>query len=92
MLPDNAYVRAVIQAQDTAPATNQDPFSTLTERQKTVVGLLYELDSTKAIANRLGLSQITVKSHLTKIFTKMGVASRTQAAVKWELHSRGIKA
>jgi DNA-binding NarL/FixJ family response regulator len=32
------------------------------------------------IADRLGLSESTVKSHLSSAFTKLGVASRAEAA------------
>jgi two-component system NarL family response regulator len=35
----------------------------------------------KQIAKRLGISEKTVKGHLTNVFQKLGIASRTQAAV-----------
>jgi len=35
----------------------------------------------KQIARRLGISERTVKAHLTSVFASIGVADRTQAAV-----------
>ena len=35
----------------------------------------------KVIARRLGISERTVKAHLTSIFARLGVADRTQAAL-----------
>ncbi len=65
--------------------TRGDP---LTRREAEIVGLLFELDCNKAIANRLGLSEVTVKSYLTSAFAKMGVVSRLQAAVLWDREQR----
>ena len=35
----------------------------------------------KQIGRQLGISERTVKAHLTKIFSTLGVADRTQAAL-----------
>ena len=35
----------------------------------------------KLIARRLGISERTVKAHLTSIFQRLGVSDRTQAAL-----------
>ncbi|MDQ1709536.1 MAG: hypothetical protein QOG49_921, partial [Frankiaceae bacterium] len=35
----------------------------------------------KNIARRLGISERTVKAHLTKVFQAIGVTDRTQAAL-----------
>jgi DNA-binding NarL/FixJ family response regulator len=35
----------------------------------------------KAIARRLGISEKTVKAHLTSVYREIGVTDRTQAAL-----------
>ena len=40
----------------------------------------------KQIARRLGISERTVKAHLTSAFQRIGVADRTQAALWAERH------
>lgn len=55
---------------------------TLTHRQQQVFDLIRERGaSNKAIAKTLGISESTVKLHVTEIFKKYGVRSRTQLAV-----------
>ncbi|HEY0450564.1 response regulator transcription factor [Actinophytocola sp.] len=41
----------------------------------------------KTIARRLGISDRTVKSHLTNIYQRLGVTDRTQAAL-WAQRQR----
>lgn len=53
----------------------------LTERQAEVLGLMASGKSNREIAALLGLSEGTVKIHLTAIFKALGVTSRTQAMV-----------
>jgi len=53
----------------------------LTSRQQEIVTLLMDGHSNKEIGMRLGLAEITVKTHLTAIFRLLGVVNRTQAVV-----------
>ena len=53
----------------------------LTDRQAEVLGLMARGKSNRDIAGLLGLSEGTVKIHLTAIFKALGVSSRTQAMV-----------
>lgn len=53
----------------------------LTERQAEVLGLMARGKSNRDIAEVLGLSEGTVKIHITAIFKALGVSSRTQAMV-----------
>lgn len=54
----------------------------LTVRQDQVFRLIKERGATnKAIAKALGISESTVKLHITEIFKKYGVRNRTQLAV-----------
>jgi DNA-binding NarL/FixJ family response regulator len=53
----------------------------LTARQAEVLGLMAQGKSNRDIADALGLSEGTVKIHMTAIFKSLGVSSRTQAMV-----------
>jgi DNA-binding NarL/FixJ family response regulator len=53
----------------------------LTPREAEVLGLVKAGLANKQIARRLGISERTVKAHLTSVFQRIGVADRTQAAL-----------
>jgi DNA-binding NarL/FixJ family response regulator len=53
----------------------------LTQREHDILALLAEGRSNREIAQRLYLSEKTVKAHLAAIFRKLGVTNRTQAAM-----------
>jgi DNA-binding NarL/FixJ family response regulator len=53
----------------------------LTERQAQVLALMAKGKSNRDIALQLGLSEGTVKIHVTGVFKALGVSSRTQALV-----------
>jgi DNA-binding NarL/FixJ family response regulator len=53
----------------------------LTVRQQEIATMLMEGHSNKEIGLRLGLAEITVKTHLTAIFRQLGVVNRTQAVI-----------
>ncbi len=55
------------------------PYTPLTKREFQVMRLLVCGASNKEIAVILGISQQTVKNHVTAILRKMGVSDRTQA-------------
>ncbi len=55
------------------------PYTPLTKREFQVMRLLVCGASNKEIAGILGISQQTVKNHVTAILRKMGVSDRTQA-------------
>ena len=54
---------------------------TLSQREHEVLGLLAEGLSNQLIAERLGIGEKTVKTHVSNILAKLGVDDRTQAAV-----------
>jgi DNA-binding NarL/FixJ family response regulator len=54
---------------------------TLTGREREVLLLVGEGLPNKLIARRLGISERTVKAHLTSVFQQLGVTDRTQAAL-----------
>jgi DNA-binding NarL/FixJ family response regulator len=53
----------------------------LTARERDVLQLVIAGDANKQIARKLGISEKTVKGHLTNLFQRIGVADRTQAAL-----------
>jgi len=61
--------------------TQNNKFNSLTKREKDVLLLVTQGESNKSIAEKLVLSEITVKSHLNSIFKKLNVANRTQAVL-----------
>lgn len=54
---------------------------TLSERELEVLTLLVESLSNKQIARRLGVSEATIKTHVSAIIAKLGVQDRVGAAV-----------
>ncbi len=56
-------------------------FNSLTKREKDVLLLVTQGESNKSIAQKLVLSEVTVKSHMNSIFKKLNVANRTQAVL-----------
>ena len=57
-------------------------FCNLTPRQRQILVMVGAGQSNKAIAFALGLSEATVKEHLTAIMRRLGVATRTEAALR----------
>lgn len=54
---------------------------TLTERETDVLRLLAEGKANKEIAQTLNIGEKTVKTHVSNVLAKLGVQSRTQAAL-----------
>lgn len=54
----------------------------LTPREMEVLGMLSEGQSNKGIAHRLGISEHTVKFHVTSIMGKLQAGSRTEAVTQ----------
>ena len=59
-----------------------DVFPELTEREREVLGLIAQGHNNSEIAQRLVLSQKTVRNHVSNIFSKLQVADRAQAIVR----------
>lgn len=66
-----------------APAVDPEivKIATLTERERTVIKLVCEGLQNRAIAQRLALSETTVRHHLTSIFTKLEVEHRLELLI-----------
>ena len=61
--------------------SSDNPLKTLTSREKEVLQLAAEGANNKEIAEKLVLSEVTVKSHMNSIFKKLKVTNRTQAVL-----------
>lgn len=77
-------VRAVLSGQCIFPAgtaaAHEDAL--LSTREKQVLGMVVLGCSNAEIATALHVAETTVKSHLTSIFRKLGVRSRSQASAR----------
>ncbi|MBI4790655.1 MAG: response regulator transcription factor [Chloroflexi bacterium] len=71
----------VQRATGPAPAPAQTASLPLTAREIEVLGLLAQGLDNAAIAQRLVLATRTVQNHVSTIYSKLGVTSRTQAAL-----------
>ncbi len=58
----------------------------LTEREAQIMQCLVQGDSNKLIANRLGITEATVKVHMKSLLRKINATNRTQAAI-WALNN-----
>ena len=67
--------QALVEESNLPPAPGLD----LTEREREVLTLMIEGLNNVQIAGRLTVSPSTIKSHVSNILSKLGVASRTEA-------------
>ena len=77
--------QALVQVTSQPPVPGLD----LTEREREVLALMVEGLNNTQIAGRLTVSPSTIKSHVSNVLSKLGVASRTEA-VTLALRSRII--
>jgi NarL family two-component system response regulator YdfI len=69
----------LVTSSDRAADTDFDLVEELTEREVEVLRMLAEGFANKEIASRLGISDHTVKFHISSILAKLGASSRTEA-------------
>ena len=64
------------------PSHGEDPaFASLSPREREVLTLIAEGMSNAQIAERLSISEKTVRNHVSNLFDKLGVWTRAQAIV-----------
>jgi two-component system NarL family response regulator len=63
-------------------------YSDLTPREREVLQLIAAGRANKEIGGELGISERTVKTHISNIFSKLQLTDRTQAALY--VHNRGL--
>lgn len=83
---DPSLVAGVLTEMTGAGKTRKDDpetekIATLTNREREVVALVGEGIKNKEIANRLFISETTVRHHLTSIFDKLSVADRVELLI-----------
>ena len=75
-----ALLQTLLERQPAAMFDEGDPIvDPLTAREREVLQLAAEGLANKQIALSLGISEHTVKFHLSSLYTKLGVTSRTEA-------------
>jgi DNA-binding NarL/FixJ family response regulator len=79
-LPAELQTAIILEMARGMPAEEQS-IGGLSQREQEVLALVVEGLSNKQIAQRLYLSVRTVENHLRRIYQKLGVRSRTEAAV-----------
>jgi two-component system response regulator DevR len=86
---DPVVARAVDrELKSVLPVTPTDPLGALSEQERRVLAAVADGKTDKEIASAMGLQPKTVRNYLDRVFEKLGVNSRTQAAVLFDRHRR----
>ena len=75
-----AVVQRVKEISDGEPGRGVD---SLSEREREILKLIAKGLTNREIADKIHLSEKTVRNHITTIFAKIGVSHRTQAAIHY---------
>ncbi|MFF6909087.1 response regulator [Streptomyces sp. NPDC012389] len=76
-----ARLMRTLRAPEPAGPVEDERLSVLSERERSVLDLIGEGLTNRQIAERLYLSEKTVKNHISRLLGKLGVERRVQAAV-----------
>ncbi|HEX7780920.1 MAG TPA: response regulator transcription factor, partial [Vicinamibacterales bacterium] len=76
------FCDAVLEFTQASPASVEDPaFGQLSARERQILALMADGLSNAEIAERLAISEKTVRNHTSHLFDKLGVWTRAQAIV-----------
>jgi len=75
---DPGVAREALAGESPAPGAADDPYDTLTDREKQVLKLVAEGRSNKEVADLLGISVKTAMSHREHVMTKLQTHNRTE--------------
>src|SRR2546423_4174614 len=78
---DAAIARRLMDSLRPAADSPPDPFGELSDRELEILRLISEGHANKEIASRLVISERTARTHVSHILRKLGLSSRTQAAL-----------
>jgi DNA-binding NarL/FixJ family response regulator len=78
---DAAVARRLMDSLGRERDTTEDRFSELSERELEILRLIADGHANKEIARRLVISERTARTHVSNILRKLGLSSRTQAAL-----------
>lgn len=85
---DPKAARHLFTSRSSRDVTTPSTDVALSTREREVLALVVQGLANKQIARRLGITERTVKGHLTSAFARIGVSDRTQAAL-WA-HQHGL--
>jgi DNA-binding NarL/FixJ family response regulator len=89
LLAPEAAGSLVRSAGSWGPGTPSSGLDALTSREREVLAELTKGRSNREIARALGVSEKTVKAHVSSVLAKLGVQDRTQAALLAVRHQQG---
>ncbi|HEY7971218.1 MAG TPA: response regulator transcription factor [Candidatus Limnocylindrales bacterium] len=87
---DPAVARLLAQRMRAKKAGEDEPVEPLTDREKDVMSLLGQGMSNKEIGSALFITERTARTYVSNILGKLGLASRTQAAL-WAVEHKLVE-
>ncbi len=79
------FTKATVTFIEKEPELDQQQLAKLSGREQEMIVFLSQGYTNKEIAKSLAISPNTVKTHLSRLFDKLGVSNRTQAVAEAKL-------
>jgi DNA-binding NarL/FixJ family response regulator len=86
-LVKSRHSRNEVSMKNDKPASFAEDLTVLSPRELEIAWMIGIGERNKLISSHLNISERTVKAHLTNIFKKLGLSSRTQLALLMRKHS-----